>query len=156
MRPYPPQIPLPKGRKFLEYWLPPLVWCGVMLALSGDLGSSKNTGKLLQWLLPTLSPAQFDLIHFYLRKGVGHIGDYGFLYFLWSRAFRADLGYRGGRAFLWSLGLCLAMALLDEGHQSLLASRTGCLGDVGLDLAGSCGAALILRFSGPPGQQPDP
>jgi VanZ family protein len=127
-----------------------------MLALSGDLGSSNNTGKLLQWLLPTLSPAHFELIHFYLRKGVGHIGDYGFLYFLWFRAFRAHLGYRGGRAFLWSLGLCLAMALLDEGHQSLLASRTGCLGDVGLDLAGSCGAALILRFSGPPGQQPDP
>jgi len=150
------KISLPKGRKFLEYWLPPLVWCGVMLALSGDLGSSHNTQKFLQWLLPTLSPAQFGLIHFYLRKGVGHIGDYGLLYFLWFRAFRAGLGYRGGRAFLWSLGLCLALALLDEGHQSLLASRTGCLGDVGLDLAGACGAALILRFSGAPGQQPHP
>ena len=100
------EISLPKGRIFLRYWLPVLVWCGVMLALSGDLGSDNNTGKLLHWLLPTLSPAHFELIHFYLRKGVGHIGDYGFLYFLWFRAFRGGLGYRGGRAFLWSLGLC--------------------------------------------------
>ena len=127
-----------------------------MLALSGDLGSANNTRKLLQWLLPTLSPAHFKLIHFYLRKAVGHVGNYGFLYFLWFRAFRTDLGYRGGRAFLWSLGLCLAMALLDEGHQSLLTSRTGSLRDVGLDLAGSSGAALILWFSGPPGQPPHP
>lgn len=124
-----------------------------MLALSGDLGSARNTQKLLHWLLPTLSPAQFELIHFYLRKGVGHAGDYGLLYFLWFRAFRADLGYRGGRAFLWSLGLCLAVALLDEGHQSLLASRTGSLGDVGLDLAGSSGAALLLTIFRTPGAE---
>jgi len=150
------KISLPKGRKFLGYWLPPLVWCGVMLALSGDLGSAHNTGKLLHWLLPTLSPAHFELIHFYLRKGVGHAGDYGLLYFLWFRAFRADLGYRGGRAFLWSLGLCLAMALLDEGHQSLLASRTGSLRDVALDLAGSSGVALILTVFRTPGSEAEP
>ncbi len=30
--------------------------------------------------------------------------------------------------------------------KAVLASRTGCLGDVGLDLAGSCGAALILTI----------
>jgi VanZ family protein len=150
------EISLPKGRIFLGYWLPVLVWCGVMLALSGDLGSDNNTGKLLHWLLPTLSPAHFELIHFYLRKGVGHIGDYGFLYFLWFRAFRGGLGYRGGRAFLWSLGLCLAVAFLDEGHQTLLASRTGCLRDVGLDLAGSSGAALILTIFWTPGQKPNP
>ncbi|MGD0826809.1 MAG: VanZ family protein [Desulfobaccales bacterium] len=137
----------------MGYWLPPLVWCGVMLALSGDLGSANNTRKLLQWLLPTLSPAHFELIHFYLRKAVGHVGNYGFLYFFWFRAFRADPGCQGGRAFLWSLGLCLAVALLDEGHQTLLESRTGCLGDVGLDLAGSSGAALILTIFRTPGSE---
>jgi VanZ family protein len=124
-----------------------------MLALSGDLGSANTTGKLLHWLLPTLSPAHFELIHFYLRKGVGHVGDYGFLCFLWFRAFRGGLGYRGGRAFLWSLGLCLALALLDEGHQTLLASRSGSLRDVGLDLAGSSGAALILTIFRTPGSE---
>lgn len=139
-------ISLPKGRKFLRYWLPILVWCGVMLALSGDLGSANNTGKFLHWLLPNLSPGKFDLIHFYLRKGVGHVCDYGFLYFLCFRAFRGGVAYRGSRAFLWSLGLCLAVALLDEGHQSLVATRSGSLWDVGLDLASSCSAALILTI----------
>ena len=38
------------------------------------------------------------------------------------------------------------MALLDEGHQSLLTSRSGSLSDVGLDLAASCGAALLLTI----------
>ncbi len=117
-----------------------------MLSLSGDLGSDKNTGNILHWLLPNLSQANFDLIHFYLRKGVGHVFDYGFLYFLWFRAFRGGLGYRSGGAFLWSLGLCLGVALLDEGHQSLFVSRSGSLSDVALDLAASCAAALILTI----------
>jgi VanZ family protein len=139
-------VSLPKGRNFLRYWLPVLVWCGVILALSGDLGSSKNTEKPLQVLLPNLSPAHFGLIHGYLRRALGHFGTYGFLYFLWFRAFRADLGYRGGRAFLWSLGLCLAMSLLNEGHKLLLVSRTPSVMNVGRDLAGSSGAALILTI----------
>ncbi|MGC2433830.1 MAG: VanZ family protein [Desulfobaccales bacterium] len=139
-------ISLPKRGKFLRYWLPLLLWCGVMLSLSGDLGSSNNTESILHWLLPNLSLGTFDLLHLYLRKGVGHVFDYGFLYFLWFRAFRGGLGYRGGRAFLCSLGPCLAVALLDEGHQSLLASRSGSLSDVGLDLAAPCGAALILTI----------
>ncbi|MGA8573808.1 MAG: VanZ family protein [Desulfobaccales bacterium] len=139
-------ISLPKRNKLLRYWLPVLVWCGVMLTLSGDLGSSNNTGRILHWLLPNLSEADFNVMHFYVRKGVGHVFDYGFLYFLWFRAFRGGLGYQGGRAFLSSLGLCLAVALLDEGHQSLLTSRSGSLWDVGLDLAASCGAALILAI----------
>ncbi|MGB7912081.1 MAG: VanZ family protein [Desulfobaccales bacterium] len=136
----------PQGSKFLRYWLPVLLWGGVMLSLSGDLGSDKNTGSILRWLLPNLSHANFALIHLYLRKGVGHFFDYGFLYVLWFRAFRGGLGYQGGRAFLWSLGFCLAVALLDEGHQSLLTSRSGSLSDVGLDLAASCGAALLLTI----------
>ncbi len=117
-----------------------------MLALSGDLGSSRNSGKILHWLLPNLSDHQFDVIHFYVRKGVGHVGDYSVLSLLWFRAFRAGLGYRRGRAFLCSVGLCLAVALLDEGHQSLLGSRTGSLWDVGLDLAASSSVALILTL----------
>ena len=99
----------------------------------------------MRWLLPNLSQANFDVIHLYVRKGVGHVCDYGVLSLLWFRAFRGGLGYRGGRAFLCSVGLCLAVALLDEGHQSL-AFRTGSLSDVGLDSAASFSAALILTL----------
>ncbi len=134
-----------QSRQFLWCWLPPLVWCGVILILSGDLGSSQHTFGILKWLLswfPPLTPAQFELLHHYLRKTLGHFGNYAFLYFLWFRAFRRGTGFGAGRAFLGSLGLCLALALLDEGHQAMFASRGSSLRDVALDLSGSITAAL--------------
>jgi VanZ family protein len=138
-----------RSREFLWYWLPPLAWCGVVLSLSGDLGSSQQTYGILKWLLswfPPLSSAQFNLIHFYVRKTVGHFGNYAFLYFLWFRALRGQVGYQPGRALLCSLGFCLGLALLDEGHQALFASRTSSLRDVALDLGGASTAALITSI----------
>lgn len=140
------QISLLRSRDFLWYWLPPLAWCGMMLFISGDLGSANNTGAILKWLLswfPPLSPAQFDLIHFYVRKTIGHFGNYAFLYFLWFRAFRGQLGWTTGRTFSLAIGVCLAMALMDEGHQLMFISRTGSLRDVALDLSGAATAALF-------------
>ncbi|MFZ5452482.1 MAG: VanZ family protein [Thermodesulfobacteriota bacterium] len=70
---------------FLYYWLPPLLWLGAILSLSGDPGSANNTRIILNWLLswfPSLSLTQVDLLRFYLRK-TGHAVAYGFLYFLW-------------------------------------------------------------------------
>jgi VanZ family protein len=148
-------LPFLRSGKFLYYWLPPLAWCGAVLTLSGDLGSSRNTLGLLNWLLswfPPLSPAQLDLVHFYFRKTLGHFGNYAFVYFLWFRAFRGQMGYQPGRAFLWSLGLCLSLALLDEGHQALFPSRGSNLRDVALDLAGALTAALITSIFRTPRQ----
>jgi VanZ family protein len=134
---------------FLLYWLPPLVWTGSILTLSGDLGSSRNTLSLLKGLLswlPFLTPAGIEVINGYLRKA-GHALAYGSLYFLWFRAFRGQGHYGRGRAFLWSLSLCLLLAIADEGHQSFLASRSGSLKDVALDLLGAgLGALLTLAF----------
>jgi VanZ family protein len=133
------------SKNFLCYWLPPLAWCGAVLFLSGDLGSANNTGSILKWLLswfPPLSPAQFNLIHFYVRKTIGHFGNYACLYFLWFRACRGQLGWTSGRAFSLALGICLTMALLDEGHQSMFTSRGSSLHDVALDLSGALTAAL--------------
>jgi len=113
--------------------------------MSGDLGSAKNTGSLLEWLLswfPPVSRAQFHLMHFYVRKTIGHVGNYALLYLLWFRAFQGQRGWAAGRASLVSLGLCLAVGLLDEGHQTMFSSRGGSLRDVALDLAGAAVAAL--------------
>lgn len=138
-------LPSSKTWDFLWSWLPPLLWGGVILSFSGDLGSAQNTGVILNWLLSwsgLLSPIQVDLLHSFLRK-TGHAVAYGFLYFLWFRALKGYLHYPGGRACLWSLALCLTVAVLDEGHQSLLTSRSGSIGDVTLDLGGAFLAALI-------------
>lgn len=148
-----------RSKEFWWYWLPPAAWCGTVLLLSGDLGASKNTYGILKWLLswfPLLSPAQFDLFHGYFRKTVGHFGNYGLQYFLWFRAFQGQLHWRPGRVFLVSVALCLAMALLDEGHQAFFASRGSSLWDVALDLSGSACVALFTWIFWTPRVQPAP
>lgn len=131
--------------EFISYWVPPILFGFSILALSGDLGSGKNTLLLVKWALawiPSLSRHQIIMIHFYLRK-TSHVMSYGILYYLWFRAYQGHLRYSLQRSFLWSLGLCLTVALLDEGHQALLLSRTGRLADVVLDSAGSTLGAMI-------------
>ena len=130
---------------FIKYWAPPLLWGLAVLAMSGNMGSSANTGYVLQWLLSwfvALKPAQLNLINFYVRK-TGHLLAYGLMYFLWFRALRQHADYGTGGAFLWALGCCLFFASMDEGHQWLYPSRGSSIGDVILDMSGAGLAALI-------------
>ena len=140
---------------FLNYWLPPVVWGLAVLWLSGDLGSGKNTLGLLQWLLSwfvDLAPAQLTLINFYARK-TGHVLAYGVMYGLWFRAFRAQAHFGPWRACLWSLGLCLLYASMDEGRQWYYADRGASIRDVFLDMTGASLAALIAGAVWPPGSK---
>jgi VanZ family protein len=113
--------------------------------MSGDMGSFKNTRYWLHYLMSWFTTVALDELtqaNGILRK-IGHGLAYGILYFLWFRAFRTRLGLSQGRACLSSLGLCLAVAITDEGHQSFTACRGGCIPDVLLDLSGSGLAALL-------------
>jgi VanZ family protein len=133
---------------FLGSWLPPLFWCGAILAFSGGWGSANNTQIILNWLLSWFTPlslTRVELLHYFLRK-TGHAVAYGFLYFLWFRAFWRYQGYPFWRAFLWSLALCLAVAGLDEGHQSLFTCRSSSIRDVALDMGGASLSALITSI----------
>lgn len=138
----------PSIRQSWFYWLPPLLFTGGILAVSGDLGSGAHTRVLLEWLLSWLPfPEQMETrdTHDYLRKA-GHIMAYGSLYWLWFRAFLGRFSSRLRPAILWSLGLCLLTALMDEGHQSLVASRGGSFQDVALDFGAAALTALALSF----------
>jgi VanZ family protein len=140
---------------FTYYWLPPVLWGLAVLVMSGDMGSNSHTRSLLQWLLSgfvTLDPSQFDMINFYFRK-TGHFLAYGFMSFLWFRAFRAHADYGPWRACIWSLGLCLLFALMDEGLQSFYPTRGASIRDVILDMSGSSLAALITRAVWTPGSK---
>jgi hypothetical protein len=135
-------------RHFFCYWLPPLLGTAGILALSGDLGSSRHTRELMEWLLswfPFLKMGPIVESQGYFRKA-GHILAYGGLYFLWFRAWLWRLSPRRRAAILWSLALCLLTALTDEGHQSFFTSRTGCLSDVALDFGAAALAALAFSF----------
>ncbi len=124
-----------------------------MLSLSGDLGSQANTRRLLQWLLSwmvVLEPAQLNTVNSDLRK-TGHFLAYGFMGFLWFRAFLGQAHYRPWRAVIWSLGICLAFSSLDEGHQWFCSSRSGSLGDVLLDMSGVSLAVVLASAFWTPG-----
>ena len=147
----------PRTPVFFGYWLPPLLWCALVLIMSGDWGSARNTLGLLGWLLSWISPldpAHFQVINFYCRKA-GHVLAYGVLYFLWFRAFQGNPGYSMKKSALWSLGLSLLMTLVDEGHQWFIGSRTGSLWDVGLDFSASLLAALLTAIFWQPRCRPE-
>jgi VanZ family protein len=117
-----------------------------ILAMSGNVGSGKNTYFLLKWLFSWFvvpKPAQIHMINYYMRKS-GHVMAYGLMYFLWFRAFWGHAGYRPWRACLWSLGLSLCFSLMDEGRQSFYSSRGSSLWDVLLDTSAAGLAGLII------------
>jgi VanZ family protein len=121
-----------------RYWLPPLIWALAIMVVSGDLGSGKTTFSLLKWglsLLVTLTPDRLNLAHFYFRKSL-HVVCYGVLTFLWFRALMASCPGRFWTNVAMALALCLAVALVDEGHQYMVNTRTASWRDVGLDLSG--------------------
>jgi VanZ family protein len=114
------------------------------MALSGDLGAGQNTFSPFRWVLSlfvTLDPDSLNLAHFYFRK-VLHVVCYGVLTILWFRALRASYPERFGASMILALLLCLAVALVDEGHQYLVDTRTASWRDVGLDLSG--GVVFLL------------
>jgi VanZ family protein len=150
-------ITTPIWRKpfFLAYWVPPVLWGLAVIAMSGDLGSGKNSLGILKWLFSwfvDLDPAQMRLINFYVRK-TGHVMAYGLMYFLWCRAFRGHANYGPWRAGLWSLGFCLLFASMDEGRQWLYPSRGPSGYDVLLDMSGAGLAALVTAAVWTPGGQ---
>lgn len=130
-------------------WAPAVAWALVILALSGEGGSSRNTEGLVHRLFPGLGPDAVFYINYSLRKG-SHVVGYAILGLLNFRA----LGWRlAGRA----IGLAAVVAIIDEAHQATSALRTPALADIGFDL---CGAALAImiargaRAGSPPATSP--
>jgi VanZ family protein len=133
-------------------WSPPLLWGLAILALSGDLGSSRNTLEFLQWLFSAfadLSPDQLAALHVALRK-LGHMLAYGVLCFLWFRAYKSHWPKRLWFCLVLAVVSSLLVSLVDEGHQALVGTRSGSFTDVGWDLAGAgLSSLLILVFRKP-------
>ncbi len=134
---------------FARYWLPPLLWMALIWGLSSDVGSAAQTSRffvpLLTWLLPWATPAQIALAHGLVRK-LGHLVEYAILAALWFRALRGERRLALPISAWIALATSVAWAILDELHQSTVASRTASATDVLLDAAGATLAALTLRL----------
>jgi VanZ family protein len=80
-----------KPRPFLKYWLPVLLWMGLIFSASSDSNSfarsSRILAPLLHWLFPHLQEDTVNLIVLLGRKGA-HVTEYAVLALLLWRAWR--------------------------------------------------------------------
>ena len=81
------------NHNLIKYWLPVILWMGVIFGMSTETFSSEHTSRfivpLLNFLFPWLSPQNVDLMHELIRKAV-HAAEYFVLGLLLFHAFRSD------------------------------------------------------------------
>ena len=121
-------------------YLPALLCTTVILLASSDLFSASHTGGLLASLLPA---ALVDGVNFTMRK-LGHVSAYGLHTTLWLRALRGGRPW-SARFAAEAVLMTLAVATIDEVHQSFVPSRGGSAFDVLLDTCGGALAVLLFR-----------
>lgn len=105
--------------------------------------TSKIIRPVLEFLFPSASEESLQLMHFYIRKAA-HFTEYAVLA-LWAvRAFRrSSSGLLNRNFYLFSLGVVILVASLDEINQRFISSRTGSIWDVALDISGGVFAILV-------------
>jgi VanZ family protein len=134
--------------RFVKYWLPLLLWLGVIFLGSTDLMSAEHTSRFivpfLRWLKPDISPETLASIHIIVRK-CAHLSEYAILALL---LFRAAICVTNRKRSLSSLYVsvwigCLFVAIMDEFHQTFVASRGPSIRDIMIDSAGAIVGLLI-------------
>ena len=134
---------------FLKYWLPLLIWLGVIFVGSTSVMSTEHTSRyivpFLLWLTPGMSPAAIWTILVVVRK-CAHVTEYAVLALLLWRALRnvPVLSTKTLMVFGAVLLGCALFAASDEFHQTFVKSRTPSVRDVLLDVMG----ALLGLFIG--------
>ena len=135
-------------KSFLKYWLPLLIWVGVIFLGSTSLMSAEHTSRLivpiLLWLKPGMSPKAIWIILVIMRK-CAHVSEYAILALLLWRALRSGSTLFTKLPMLFGAVLlaCAVFAASDEFHQSFVKSRTPSVGDVLLDVVGALFGLLI-------------
>ena len=116
----------------LRYWLPPVLWMGMIFFLSA------------QPTLPHHPDNLFDLI----LKKAGHAVEYGILAFLLWRALSQGQGTLSRSALVTAFLISVLYAASDEYHQTFVPGRKGTLVDVGFDTVGALVALLAMGSLG--------
>jgi VanZ family protein len=142
-------------RAFLTFWLPVLVWMGLIFGASADSHSYEHSSRivipLLHWLFPHMPMWEMEHIHHFLRKCC-HVIEYSIFAFLIFRALNHS--HNPLPAWSWprvggALLIVFLFAASDEYHQSFVPTRTPRVLDVCIDTAGGAlglGAAWIFHY----------
>jgi Predicted integral membrane protein len=132
---------------FTKYWLPVLLWLGVIFVGSTDLMSAEHTsriiGPILRWFDPSVSTVAIAQVQFVVRK-IAHVSEYAILSVLILRALsQAQWRGRALRAASVTLAMSAVFAATDEFHQSFVPSRTASGRDVMIDIVGVLVGVMI-------------
>jgi len=135
-------------KTFLKYWLPLLIWLGVIFVGSTNIMSAEHTSRyivpFLLWLKPGMSPQTIWIILVVARK-CAHVTEYAVLALLLWRALRSVPVLRTKTYIVFGAVLvgCAVFAASDEFHQTFVKSRTPSVRDVFLDVVGALVGLLI-------------
>ena len=138
-------------KSFLKYWLPVLIWLGLIVIGSTDLMSAEHTSRIIGPVLrsfnPDISAETIAQIQFVVRK-TAHVMEYAILAALLWRALRAGVRWqtRMLRLFIAVWFVCAVFAASDEFHQSFVPSRTASPIDVMIDIFGALIGLVICVF----------
>jgi VanZ family protein len=153
--------PLSPRRRRLSRWLwralPLVVWLGVIAFNSTDWASGAHTDALLLKFVSLFSGGLgagtegFGALSWLVRK-LGHVAEYAVLGALLAGTARSIFpGFiRGGcRESLWRTALIVVpcgmlVAIADELHQTVVASRFGKPTDAAIDLMGLVAGVLVM------------
>ena len=140
-------------KSFLKYWLPLLIWIGVIFVGSTSVMSVPHTSRyiipVLLWLKPGMTPQTIWVIIVFIRKCV-HVTEYAVLALLLWRALCSLPILRTKTLMVFGAVLlgCAMLAASDEFHQVFVKSRTPAVRDVVLDVTGAVLGLLIgLSFA---------
>ena len=136
----------PSRHIFLFYWLPVIVWMGLIFYVSDqDSDSTGQNGDIFMFFfnLLNLDPVRMVELNvpLYIRK-LAHVVEYFVLFILSQRLVSQYITF--SRAIWLSLGITVLYAMSDEFHQTFVPGREGKWSDVGID---SIGAILALIVS---------
>src|SRR6516225_8921231 len=96
-------------KSFLKYWLPVLLWLGLIFIGSTDLLSAEHTsrviGPILRWFNPDIPAETIARVQFFVRK-TAHLSEYAILGMLLWRRF-GNLRNRRKRFSFFFLSFCL-------------------------------------------------
>jgi VanZ family protein len=137
-------------KSFLKYWLPLLIWFGVIFLASTDLMSAEHTSRFivpfLRWLKPDISLETLASVHFIIRK-CAHLAEYAILALLLLRAIcMTNLKRLAPMLYATVWIVCSLVAVSDEFHQRFVISRGPSVRDVMIDSAGAIFGLLIGAF----------
>lgn len=119
-------------KKIVVYWLPPLVWMGLIYFLS-------SFHKL------QASPVNWQ--DFVIRK-TAHFLEFAILFVLYNRGLTKSIQLPIKKRLFLALALAIGYAMTDEFHQTMVLGRTGKPFDILVDSLGAlAGLVFVVRLA---------